>query len=689
MSNRLVRSTSPYLQQHADNPVDWYPWGEEAFAAARERDVPVFLSVGYSACHWCHVMAHESFEDPATAETMNAAFVCVKVDREERPDVDAIYMSATQAMTGQGGWPMSVVLTPTGEPFFAGTYYPPEPRHGMPSFRQVLDAVSEAWRDRRTEVESVGADLVRHLRATTQVAADDGSGADDDFAALGEHAVRSLVSTFDERHAGFGGAPKFPPSMLCEFLLRRAGRTGDREALRMAEATLEAMARGGIYDQLGGGFARYSVDDRWDVPHFEKMLYDNALLLSCYLHWGRLTGSTLADRVARETADFLLRELATVEGGFASALDADSDGQEGAYYVWTPAELRDVLGDELGTTMADVFQVSVRGNAERGTSTLRLPSDAADIAAHRDAVRRLLQARALRPRPGRDDKVVAAWNGLAITALAEGGVLLEDERYLSAAVEAARLLVDVHLGADDRLRRVSRDGVAGEPDGVLEDYACVAEGFLTLFAATGDAQWFDHAERLVAQVRDRFGDGEAAFYDTAADAEQLVARPRDPTDNATPSGQATVASVLATMSGLTGEASSREGAEALVRGVGRIARQAPRFAGKALSVVEALADGPRQVAVVGRTGSPARGELVAAAFRLTHPGVVIAQGDGERAAVPLLEARPLVNGEAAAYVCHDFVCDLPVTDPAHLAASAPSDASDHPDSSDTARGALP
>jgi len=669
MANRLARSTSPYLQQHADNPVDWYPWGDDAFAAARERDVPVFLSVGYSACHWCHVMAHESFEDDATAQQLNADFVCVKVDREERPDVDAVYMGATQAMTGQGGWPMSVMLTPAGEPFFAGTYYPPEPRHGMPSFRQVLDAVAQAWRERRTEVEKVGADVAEQMRASTRPGAWDDTDGDRDFAALGGDAVPSLAATFDERNGGFGGAPKFPPSMVCEFLLRRAARSGDRAALRMAGATLESMARGGIYDQLGGGFARYSVDAEWRVPHFEKMLYDNALLLSCYLHWWRLTESAVAERIARGTADFLLRELATAEGGFASALDADSDGREGAFYVWTPGEIRDVLGDEVGTTTDGLFQVGETGSVEGGASTLRLPVDPADWDQHGRLVTRLLAAREHRPRPARDDKVVAAWNGLAIGALAEAGVLLEEDRYLDGAVAAGRLLVDVHLDKGGRLLRVSRDGVAGEPAGVLEDHACVAEGFLTLFAATGDAEWFDRSRRLVGQVMERFADGEGGFFDTAEDAETLVTRPRDATDNATPSGQATVASVLATMFGLTGEARYREGAEALVRSVGSLARQAPRFAGKVLAVAEALADGPRQVAVVGRGGDPARRGLVAAAFRLTHPGLVIAQGDGGTTAVPLLDSRTPVDGKPAAYLCHDFVCDLPVTDPAHLGSS--------------------
>jgi uncharacterized protein YyaL (SSP411 family) len=402
------------------------------------------------------------------------------------------------------------------------------------------------------------------------------------------------------------------------------------------------------------------------VPHFEKMLYDNALLLICYLGWWRLTGSAMADRVARETADFMIRELGTAEGGFASALDADSDGREGAFYVWTPAEIDSVLGPELGTVAAEMFAVDAAGNVDGGASTLRLPVDPASSTQYREVVDRLRAARDRRPRPARDDKVVAAWNGLAVRGLAEAGVLLDEPGYLEAAARAGRLLIDVHLDPDGRLRRVSRDGVVGQPDGVLEDYACVAEGFLTLFAATGEGDWFVQAERLVGQVRARFPDSDGGFFDTAADAERLVARPRDATDNATPSGQATMASVFTTMFGLTGEGEYREGAAALVASVAGIAGRAPRFAGKALAVAESLADGPRQLAVVGPAGDSGRQALVTAGFRLTYPGLVIAQGDGASSAVPLLAGRGPVDGRAAAYLCHDFICDLPVTDPAFL-----------------------
>src|SRR5215213_2882805 len=506
MPNHLSGSTSPYLLQHADNPVDWREWGEEAFAEARRLDRPVLLSVGYAACHWCHVMAHESFEDDATAAQMNAGFVCVKVDREERPDVDSVYMTATQAMTGQGGWPMTVFTTPDGEPFYCGTYFPPRPVHGMPAFRQVLAAVSEAWAGRRAELEAAGAQIVGAISARLDLGAPAPLTAD-----VLDAAVAGLASTFDEETAGFGGAPKFPPSMVLEFLLRHAARTGDGEALRMARATLEAMARGGIYDQLAGGFARYSVDAGWVVPHFEKMLYDNALLLRVYAHWWRATGAPLAHRVVTETAGWMLRELRTEAGGFASALDADSEGREGAFYVWTPAELDDVLGADDGAWAAEVFTVTDAGTFEHGSSVLQLlddppPGDAERFA---DVRARLLAARETRPRPGRDDKVVSGWNGLAVAALAEAGALLDRPDWVDAAVAAASLLTEVHRrpgtgGGGDRLVRTSRDGAAGAAPGVLEDYADVAEGFLALWSVTGDPRWWRSAERLLRTVLDHF-----------------------------------------------------------------------------------------------------------------------------------------------------------------------------------------
>jgi uncharacterized protein YyaL (SSP411 family) len=659
MSNRLARATSPYLQQHRDNPVHWFEWGDEAFDHARERDVPVFLSVGYSACHWCHVMAHESFEDEATAAYLNEHFVSIKVDREERPDIDAVYMEVTQAMTGQGGWPMTCILTPDARPFFAGTYFPSEPRQGMPAFSQVLQAIVKAWEERRDEVVGVGADVVEHLQKQASIQPSESED-------VGATAVKVLLRAFDERFAGFGGAPKFPPSMVCEFLLRRAARTGHAEALRMAEQTLRAMARGGMYDQLGGGFARYSVDPRWDVPHFEKMLYDNALLLRVYVHWFRQTASELAERVARETADFMLRDLRTAEHGFASALDADTEGVEGAFYVWTPEQLVAALGPVDGATAAALFGVRDEGNFEGGASTLRLDHDPEDWGVFADLQRRLLDARAERTRPARDDKVVAAWNGLAIAALAEAGMVLDEPRYVDMAESVGELLVSVHYDDEGVLRRVSRDGVIGAPRAVLEDYACMADGFIALFGATGATPWIERAEALVDEVEDLFGDGQGGFFDTPSDAETLLKRPQDPADNATPSGQAMAASVFVSMAALTGDRHYQEAAERLLATLSGLGERAPRFAGQSLSALEALLDGPRQVAVVGPADDADREALVKAAFRLAHPGLVVAQGAPGSSGVELLEGRDLVGGKPAAYLCHHFVCQLPVTDPAEL-----------------------
>ncbi|MFC7403680.1 thioredoxin domain-containing protein [Georgenia alba] len=650
MANHLAGATSPYLLQHADNPVHWQEWGEDAFAEARRRDVPVLLSVGYAACHWCHVMAHESFEDQQVAAAMNEGFVPVKVDREERPDVDAVYMAATTAMTGQGGWPMTCFLTPDGEPFFCGTYYP------KPHFLQVLAAVRDAWRDRRTEVLRSSASITGALARMSVSGPADALDTD----ALAD-AVATLGREFDPVNGGFGTAPKFPPSMVLEFLLRHHARTGDADALRMAEETCTAMARGGMYDQLAGGFARYSVDAEWVVPHFEKMLYDNAQLLRAYLHLHRATGSDLAERVARETADFLLADLGTPEGGFASALDADAEvdgrGVEGHTYVWTPDQLADILGPDDGARAAEVLSVTPAGTFEHGASTLQRRADP-DPRWWSDVRARLLAARAERPQPARDDKVVTAWNGLAISALAEAGALLEEPRYLDAAVACADLLLSTHL-VDGRLRRASRGGVVGSAAGVAADHGDLADGLLTLHQATGDARWLEAAGRLLDVALERFGDGAGGFFDVADDAERLVTRPKDPTDNVEPSGQSALAGALLTYAALTGSARHREAAEAAVAAAGRLARQAPRFAGWTLATAEALFAGPLQVAVVGSGDSAA--DLVRTVRRATSPGLVLTAGEPDAPGIPLLAHRPLVEGHAAAYVCRGFVCDRPVT----------------------------
>ena len=614
--NRLGSATSPYLLQHADNPVDWWEWGDEAFAEAKRRDVPILISVGYAACHWCHVMAHESFEDGPTAALMNEQFVCIKVDREERPDVDAVYMSATQAMTGHGGWPMTVFATHDGRPFYCGTYFPKDGRPGMPSFTQLLAGVSDAWQSRRDEVEQIGLEVAGELAHTN------GGQAFGGGAALGDEglaaAVDLLARDFDPVHAGFGGAPKFPPSMTLVHLLRHHQRTGDARALDLAARTFTAMARGGIYDQLGGGFARYAVDATWTVPHFEKMLYDNALLLRAYTLWWKAGGSPLARRVAGETARFLLRDLRTAEGGFASALDADTDGVEGLTYVWTPAELTEVLGDEDGAWAAALFSVTERGTFEHGKSVLELHSDPDDPARYERVRGLLLAARGLRPQPHRDDKVVAAWNGLAITALVEASLAFEDRELLDAATAAAELLVRVHIDqAHGRIVRTSRDGRASANPGVLEDYGCVAEAFVVLYSANGERRWLELAESLLATVRTQFRsvaeagteaepeseaepvaqprtgteakEAEFIWHDTAADASALYFRPSDPTDNATPSGLSAAAAAFAAYGLAAGSLDHLDDAYLALGAAARLADRAPRFAGYGLAVAEALA----------------------------------------------------------------------------------------------------
>jgi uncharacterized protein YyaL (SSP411 family) len=641
MPNRLAGETSPYLLQHAQNPVEWWPWGPEAFAEAERLDRPVLLSIGYAACHWCHVMAHESFEDEATAGFMNRMFVNIKVDREERPDVDAVYMEAVQAMTGHGGWPMTSFLTAKGEPFFCGTYWPLVARQGMPSFTEVLQSVAQTWETRRADVEEAGRDVVERLSRP---------GPNDRVAITAElldKAATSMNPSYDGVHGGFGSAPKFPPSMVLEFLLRRHARTG--EGLDKVDHTCQAMARGGMYDQLGGGFARYSVDGQWVVPHFEKMLYDNALLLRVYLHWWRATGSSFARRVVIETADFLLRDLRTPEGGFASALDADTDGVEGLTYAWTPAQLVEVLGPEDGAWAAEQLDVTAKGTFEHGTSTLQRLLEPSDPGRYESVRARLLEARNDRAQPGRDDKVVAAWNGLAVAALAEAGVLLDRPDYLEAARRCAELVRSLHW-VDGRLRRVSRDGRVGKHLAVLEDYADVSEGLLALYSATGDLDQLRGAHALLEVVLTQFRDDRGGLFDTAHDAEQLVRRPQDPTDNATPSGAAAAAGALLTYAALTGSERHRRAAEEVLSTLAPLFSRNARFAGWACAVGEALVAGPAEVVVLDRP------DLLAIARLATSPGAVVAVNG------PLAEGRPA----GAAYVCRQSVCELPTTDPARL-----------------------
>nr|BFE76428.1 thioredoxin domain-containing protein [Actinoplanes digitatis] len=656
MANRLAGATSPYLLQHKDNPVDWWPWSDEAFAEARKRDVPVLISVGYAACHWCHVMAHESFEDEAVARLVNDGFVAIKVDREERPDVDAVYMTATQAMTGQGGWPMTVFATPGGEPFFCGTYFP------KAGFTNLLTSVATAWRDQREAVITQGAAVVQTIGGAQLV----GAATAPISAGLLDAAAARLAAEHDPAYGGFGGAPKFPPHMDLLFLLRHHQRTGAENDLEIVRHTAEQMARGGLYDQLAGGFARYAVDNTWTVPHFEKMLYDNALLLRVYTQLWRLTGDAFARRIADETAAFLLRDLATPAGGLASALDADTDGTEGLTYAWTPAQLNEALGEPDGTWAADLFRVTTKGTFEHGSSVLVLARDidAADpelVARWRDVRDRLLAARGERPQPARDDKVVASWNGLAVTALAEYAQLTGGSG--AEAVELATVLAERHI-VGGWLRRVSRDGVVGAPVGVLEDYGCVAEAFCAVHQLTGDGRWLTRAGEVLDVALAHFATGSGGFYDTADDAERLVTRPADPTDNATPSGLAALCAGLVGYAALSGETRYREAADAALETAGPLIERHPRFVGYSATVAEAMLAGPYEIAVV--TPDPAGDPLVAAAHRHAPPGTVVVVGEPGRPGVPLLADRPLIDGAAAAYVCRGFVCDRPVTSVADL-----------------------
>ncbi|BCO34726.1 thioredoxin domain-containing protein [Mycobacterium heckeshornense] len=657
-ANTLAGAASPYLRQHADNPVHWQQWTPQALAEAAERDVPILLSVGYAACHWCHVMAHESFEDDEVAAAMNARFVCIKVDREERPDIDAVYMNATVALTGQGGWPMTCFLTPDGRPFFCGTYYP---KH---AFLQLLSAVSATWRDRRDEVEQAAAHIARELRAMSSGLPAAGPQV---APQLCDHAVAAVLRDEDTVHGGFGGAPKFPPSALLEALLRHHERTGSPAALQAVERTCTAMARGGIYDQLAGGFARYSVDNAWVVPHFEKMLYDNALLLRVYAHWARRTANPLAQRISRETARFMLDALADADM-FTSSLDADAAGREGSTYVWTPAQLREVLSDDDGHWAAAVFGITEAGTFEAGASVLQLPADPDDTDRFERIRAALLAARSTRPQPDRDDKVVTAWNGLAITALAEASVALGDPGLAEAARRCAAALLGLHL-VDGRLRRASLGGQVGESAAILEDHAALATGLLTLYQLTGEPAWLAAATELLDIALAHFADPDrpGRWFDSADDAEQLMMRPADPTDGATPSGASLITEALLTAAHLVGgdraERYGQAAADAL-RAHSPLLARVPRSAGHWLAVAESAVRGPLQIAVAC---DASRSSLLADARRLAPGGAIVVGGQANSS--ELLTGRDRVDGADAAYVCRGRVCDLPVTTTEELAAA--------------------
>src|SRR3954449_887407 len=654
MANRLSGETAPYPLPHKDNPVDWYPWGEEALARARDEERPILLSIGYSACHWCHVMERESFEDPQIAAVMNDLFVPIKLDREERPDLDSIYMEACQAMTGQGGWPLNVFLTPGQVPFFAGTYFPPDSRMGMPSWRSVLEAVAKAWEERRDEIEAGGSRIAERLRGGALLEA---SEDDLDPGAL-DAAVATLRSGYDRVNGGFGQAPKFPPASALEFLLRR----GETE---MTSHTLRAMASGGMYDQVGGGFARYSVDPYWLVPHFEKMLYDNALLARAYLHGWQVTGDPLFRTVTEETLDWALREMRGAEGGFYSALDADSEGVEGKFYVWSMDELRELVGIEA----AHWFGATEAGNFEGANILTRGDGEPEKLDEWR---RKLYDVRKERVWPGLDDKRLCSWNALMISALADAGAVFQHDEYLDAASKCAEFVLTEMRGADGRLLRTWKDGV-GRLNAYLEDHAYLVEALLTLYEATWEPRWFNEARALADSMIERFADDErGGFFDTAIDHEQLVARRKSLEDNPIPSGNSSAAYGLLRLSALTSERGYEQRAVGVFRLLHEIAAQHPQAFAHLLQALDFHFASVKEVAIVG-PDADALARVVRSRFR---PHLVVAGSlrddggdtppDGGHAAVPLLEGRTPVDGHAAAYVCENFACRRPVTDPAEL-----------------------
>jgi len=679
MTNRLADETSPYLLQHAHNPVDWYPWGPEALARARAEDRPILLSVGYSACHWCHVMERESFEDEATAALMNERYVCVKVDREERPDVDSIYMTAVQQMTGHGGWPMTVFLTPEGAPFYGGTYYPREPRYGMPSFRQVLLAVWEAWRERRDDVDRSADDLREMLRRNA--AALPAASALD--AGVLDRAQAELARRFDPRWGGFGAAPKFPQAMVLELLLRHWKRTGSAEALEMATLTLRRMAEGGMYDHVGGGFARYSTDAQWLVPHFEKMLYDNALLARAYLHAWQATGDAEHRRVVEETLGWVTREMTSPEGGFYSALDADSEGEEGKFYLWTADEVDALLGPDDGRLFRRYYDVSDAGNFE-GKNILHT-ARALDVVAAAEGVpperlravvergRRILyEARAKRVWPGLDDKVLTSWNAMMLHAFAEAARVLERDDWREAAVRSAELLLG-GLRPGGRLMRTYKEGHAKIP-AFLEDHALLVDALLALYEATWDARWVREARGLADELLERFwDDGAGVFYDTASDAEELVVRPRDVFDSATPSGSSSAVMALLRLGELVGESRYRAVAERALAGSMELMARIPAGFGHLLNALDFALATPTEIALVGDPAAEDARALLRTVSRAYLPNAVLAfrapdTGDDDAQLIPLLESRAMLkNGRATAYVCERLACKQPVTDPTALA----------------------
>jgi uncharacterized protein YyaL (SSP411 family) len=668
MPNRLANETSPYLLQHADNPVDWYPWSEEALEKAMAEDKPIFLSIGYSACHWCHVMAHESFEDADTAAMMNAHFVNVKVDREERPDLDRIYMSAVQALTGRGGWPMSVFLTPKGQPFYGGTYFPPTPRYRLPSFIDVLKAVDDAWQNRRHELLEGGKQLVAAVERQMTVA-ESAERTDLDPETL-EVAFQNIARGFDRTHGGWGDAPKFPQPMTLEFLLRTHHTTGDPQALHMVTHTLDTMACGGMYDQLGGGFHRYSVDNHWTTPHFEKMLYDAAQLARVYLHAWQVTGDPFYRAITEETLDYIAREMLDPGGGFYSTQDADSEGEEGKFFLWTPEEIRAVLGDET-ERFIEAYGVTESGNASTGSAhgfegknILELKGGLEKREALADARRKLFEAREQRVHPGRDDKVLTSWNGLMLAAFAEAARVLDRNDYRETAELNAAFLLRELRTPEGRLRHTWQNGVT-KVNGYLEDYAHLAEGLIELYQTTFDPRWYLAAKDLVDMMIDHFSAPEAGFYDTSDDHETLITRPKELQDNAAPSGNGMAALVLQRLAGLAAEPRYAELAQRSLSAMQPLLGQYPLGFAQWLQALSYALAHPAEIAIVGDATSPEAHALLDACAG-HHPHQITAVG--AVADVPLLQDREQIEGRATAYVCTDLACRPPVTEPEALKA---------------------
>jgi uncharacterized protein YyaL (SSP411 family) len=678
MPNRLIDETSPYLLQHANNPVDWYPWGEEALSRARNEDKPILLSIGYSACHWCHVMERESFENDAIAEIMNRHFVNIKVDREERPDLDAVYMEAVQMLTGSGGWPMTVFLTPDGKPFYGGTYFPPVDRHNMPGFPRLLETVAQAYRNSHSEIQRVTGQLTEQMGRTANMPR--GTGALDE--SILHHAYNQLATNFDYQNGGVGSAPKFPQAMTLEILLRYYAHGHNDRARSMLELTLEKMARGGIYDQIAGGFHRYSTDTYWLVPHFEKMLYDNALLARLYLHAWLATGRALYRRITEETLDYVLREMTGEHGGFFSATDADSEGEEGKFFVWSLGEIEAVLGSEDSALFNAFFGVSQPGNFE-GKNILSIPVKAADFSQRQgipldrliDVIRRgkeaLRLAREEREHPLLDDKALASWNGLMLRAFAEAGAALERQDYLDAAARNASFLLE-EMRPEIRLLRSYREGQAKLP-GFLEDYSFVADGLLSLYEATFDRRWLDAASELADEMISQFWDEAAGcFYDTGRNHEELVVRPRDVFDNAQPCGGSVASDLLLRLSVVTGNEDYAAKAVSPLRSLAELMGRAPAGTGRWIAALDFYLSTPKEVAVIGPPDDPATSALLREVNRRYLPNRVLAgargEGTGASSGLPLLEGRGLVDGKPTAYVCENYACQLPVTEPEALAA---------------------